>query len=88
MILLTKCSFGTRPKDGISGKDDISDDDIAGGECILNTLYLENKENPTFNAEFSIPNLSNYSAFYNTFTELKIATKVSTKLTPSYELRR
>ena len=34
MILLTKCSFGTQPKDGISGKDGISDDNIAGDECI------------------------------------------------------
>ena len=35
--------------------------------------------------EFSIPNLPNYRAFSNAFTELKNATKVSTELTPSYK---
>ena len=33
--------------------------------------------------EFSIPNLPNYRAFYDTFTELKNATEVSTELTPT-----
>ena len=37
--------------------------------------------------EFSIPNLPNYRAFYDTFTELKNATEVSTELTPSYKLQ-
>ena len=35
--------------------------------------------------EFSIPNLPNYRAFYNKFTELKNATKVSTELTPTVD---
>ena len=33
--------------------------------------------------EFSIPNLPNYLAFYDTFTELKYAAEVSTELTPT-----
>ena len=40
---------------------------------------LSMKEKP----EFSIPNLPNYRAFYDTFTELKNATEVSTELTPT-----
>ena len=40
-VLLTKCPFGTRPKDSISEKDGISDEVISGTECnsIYNRLY-------------------------------------------------
>jgi len=34
--------------------------------------------------EFSIPNLPNYREFYDTFTELKNDTEVSTELTPTF----
>ena len=37
MKRIKKYNFGTQPKDRISGKDGISDDDIAGDEC---TYYV------------------------------------------------
>ena len=39
-VLLTKCSFGTQPKEGISEKDGISNEDTGGTECISSYIQI------------------------------------------------
>ena len=71
MILLTKCSFGTQPKDGISGKEGISDDDIAGDECTHIHLSSSSRD--------SLSNIG--SGFYFSISSCVISLRVTAHLT-------